>query len=243
MKIGEIEFLYLAHASFLFRTPQGKTLLTDPFFAGGFEWHGRWEKHLSPPELGVRDVRECDVIFVSHSHGDHFDPDAILSIQERTEARVLAAGEILEVLRKKGADVSRLVEATEGACHGLGDLAVRTYAGYDDSYDRLGRPNKFSLLIETGPTRLFYSGDCHELPPAVRGMSVAAMFCWPHTDAARLEALCRGISASRFVIMHCDRFEPGDFLCNKDVQAEKRRIETIVPGIEVVVPERHSALP
>ena len=117
-------------------------------------------------------------------------------------------------------------------------LVLHTYGGYDRAYDRFGRPNKFSALIEGEGTSLFYSGDCHELPPMVLGARVDAMFCWPHPDDEALVKLCRGLHPRQFVLMHGDRFEPGEFICNLDMQQQKKRLEALVPGMEVVIPER-----
>jgi len=242
VRIGEVEVRYLSHVSFLFTSPGGKTVLTDPLFADGFPWEGARERYLSPPEVDVTDITACDTVFVSHVHGDHCDVDALSAIQKNTGAPILAPAEVLEAIAHAGGNSGLLVEVVEGGTCELGDFALTTFAGYDGSLDEQGRPNKFSLVIECGATRLFYSGDCHEIPPAVRGTEFDAMFCWPHTTDERLKALCADVDAKRFVIMHCDRFEPGNFLCNLDPIEQKRRVEGLVPGIEVVVPERATSL-
>jgi L-ascorbate metabolism protein UlaG (beta-lactamase superfamily) len=240
--ISDIRVDYLAHVCFRFVSPTGSVVFTDPFFADGFPWEGHWERYLSPPDVDLADISRCDAIFISHIHGDHCDPQAVTAIHRRTGCRVVAPADVLELLAQKGADPSLLCEAKEGARFTFGDVALTTYCGYDDSFDARGRPNKFSLVIECGPARLFYSGDCHALPPGVRGMEVDAMFCWPHPDEATLKALCSGLRARKFVLMHCDRFEPGAFFCNQDFEAQKRRVESLVPGISVIAPERATVL-
>jgi len=242
VKIGQIQVDFLAHVCFRFRSPGRHIVLTDPLFADGFEWEGHRERYLSPPKVPIKSIAACDVIFVSHIHGDHFDPDAVMAIQDRTGAEVLAPAEVLEALQERGADVGLLVEAGDGTSLEYGDMMLSTFAGYDNSLDERGRANKFSLVLECGDTRIFYSGDCHELPPRVRGAKVDAMFCWPHTDDERLKALARGLQAERFVLMHCDRFEPGDFLCNRNLRKEKTRLERLLPGMKVVAPLRATRL-
>jgi L-ascorbate metabolism protein UlaG (beta-lactamase superfamily) len=242
VRIGVFQIDFLGHVCFRFRSPAGRVVLTDPMFAEGFQWEGHRERYLSPPAVKVEAIRECDAVFVSHIHGDHCDVPSLRSIQERTGAAALAPAEVLEALAKAGAAPASLIEAAEGKRTPIGDVALSTFGGYDDSRDARGRPNKFSLLLECGGTRLFYSGDCHQAPPGVRGMSVDAMFCWPHLDDEKLKALCRDVRARTFVVMHCDRFEPGDFLCNLDPDEQKRRVERLVPGIEVIAPERTRTL-
>ena len=64
MRIGTIDIDYLGHVCFLFRSTQGNILITDPFFADGFQWNGHFEKYLTPPDVSVSDITECDAVFV-----------------------------------------------------------------------------------------------------------------------------------------------------------------------------------
>jgi L-ascorbate metabolism protein UlaG (beta-lactamase superfamily) len=221
---------FLAHVCFRFKSPDGHILLTDPMYADSFPWEGHVERYLSPPDVPVEDIERCDAIFISHAHGDHCDPKAVLAIQNGTGAKVVAPADVLELLQAQGADPAHMHEAEEGARYGFGDLNLVTCCGYDESVDEAGRPNKFSCVIECGPTRLFYSGDCHELPTSVLGTRVDAMFMWPHPDDAVLQGLCADIESEHFVLMHCDRFEPGDFFCNMDLEEQRLRVSRLLPG-------------
>ena len=238
MKFGHIDVQYLGHVCFQFKSGLGKVLLTDPFFADGFEYDGRYEKYLSPPSVKPQDIRKCNVIFVSHNHGDHFDPDAILTIHKNTRCKVIAPPEVEDDLKRRGLAPNAIMPAHDGKRFDFSGLAMFTYARYDHALDAYDRPCKFSLMIDCEATTLFYSGDCHELPPGVMGHYVEAMFCWPHPDDATLAKLCRGLHPKKFVLMHGDRFEPGEFICNLDMQEQKKRLETLVPGVEAIIPER-----
>ncbi len=242
MKIGMVDVTYLSHVCFRFRSPEGRVLLTDPFFAPAFTWQGYEERYLTPPDVPVSAVGTCDVIFISHIHGDHCDAPAVRALHARTGARVLAAPEVLEFLRAEGLPAAALAEAREGEALRAGDLCLRAYAGYDNSFDALGRANKFALVVECGDTRLFYSGDCHTLPPAVIGCRADATFCWPHYDDAKLQALVDGLRTDTFVLMHGDRFEPGKFLCNLDLPEQARRLRALRPRLNIIIPARAASL-
>lgn len=242
MKIGCFDVTYLSHVCFRFRTPAGRVLVTDPFFGAGFTWQGHEEKYLTPPDMPASAIKRCDVIFISHIHGDHCDADAVRTIHAQTGAKVLSAPEILEDLRAKGLPADALVEAREGAFTLFGDLRLRTYAGYDNSFDDKGRANKFALIIESESTRLFYSGDCHQLPPAVVGQAVDASFCWPHPNDAKLTALVDGLKTDTFVVMHGDRFTPGEFFCNFDLADQAKRMNALRPRLNIVIPARAEAI-
>ena len=242
MKIGCFDVTYLSHVCFRLRTPSGRVLVTDPFFSPGFTWQGHEEKYLSPPDMPASAIKRCDVIFISHIHGDHCDPDAVRTIHAQTGAKVLSAPEILEDLRAKGLPADALVEAREAGATLFGDLRLRTYTGYDNSHDDKGRANKFALIIESESTRLFYSGDCHELPPAVKGQAFDAAFCWPHPDDGKLNALVDGLKTDTFVLMHGDRFEPGKFFCNFDLADQAKRLNALRPRLSILIPARAGTL-
>ncbi len=242
MQIGCMAVDYLGHVCFRFRSPAGRVLVTDPFFAEGFEWGGHFERHLPPPKVRPADITKCAAIFVSHIHGDHFDPEAIRIVHDLTGARVIGPADVLDELSGGWVPGASLDEAEEGKTFVFEDLSLMTHCGYDNSRDRQGRPNKFSLVIAASGTRFFYSGDCHEMPPAVRGQRFEAMFCWPHTSDEKLRALCRAVDSEKFIIMHCDRFEPGEFMCNLDLEEQQERVQRLLPGLEALVPRRAEKL-
>ena len=66
----------------------GKKLLFDP---GTFSFI---EKHLKPEDIGP-----VDVILLTHSHPDHYFPDALKAIKS---PRIIASEEICELLKKEG---------------------------------------------------------------------------------------------------------------------------------------------
>jgi len=210
---------------------------TDPFFADHFEWKGHVERYLTRPAIRPEDISSCSAVFVSHIHGDHFDPEAIEAIVGTTAAEVWAPPDVADVLRGRGS-CGRVVALDGGAELRAGRITARACAGYDHSYDDLGRPNKFSLLLEADGTRLFYSGDCHEPPPDAVGDAVDAVVAWPHPDDTKLRRLVGAFRTKRLVLMHGDRFEPGDFFCNFDYDEQKRRVERLMPGMEALIPRR-----
>lgn len=239
MRIGLFEIKYLAHVCFIFRSQAGKTIITDPFFGDGFEHEGHYEKYLSPPHIKASEIKKCDALFISHIHSDHYDPAAVLEIQKNTKASIIAPQEVITDLLTKGADAKKLFPAEEGKVFTFGDITAQVYCGYDNSFDSEGLPNKFALVIKDETTRFFYSGDCHELPTGVKNCRFDAIFCWPMVDnETKIRGLCEGLKTSRFVMMHGDRFEPGNFFCNRDLIKDAKKMKVLFPDIEVINPER-----
>jgi L-ascorbate metabolism protein UlaG (beta-lactamase superfamily) len=236
MQIGDFNVGYLSHVSFLFRSSGGTTILTDPLFMKSFMWNGHIESYLSPPDISPEDITHCNAIFISHIHGDHCDHNAVRNIHERTKARILAPDDVLESLA--GISGEYLIHVDDGVDVKIGDVTITPLAGYDNSFDGKGRPNKFAMIIKSDATSLFYSGDCHEVPPKLKGKSVDAIFLWPHPQDERLIQFHKDVSFSRFIMMHGDRFKPGDFMCNLDYEKEKERLHKLLPDVEVIIPKR-----
>jgi len=243
LQIGDIEFHYVSHVCFMFRSPGGATVITDPFWAESFEWNGHTERYLSPPDLPLERITECDAVFVSHNHGDHYDPVAVARIRRQTGARVLAPPDVIEDLLKRGEPREGLISLEEGTEWRQGELAVTALGGYDRAVDAQGRCIKFSILLQCGGTTFFYSGDCHQPPPAMRGREVDALFLWPLRDEWKVRGFAESFRFKNWVLMHGDRFAPGDFWCNLDMEEQRRAMMRIVPQANIIVPKRIGDFP
>ena len=242
MKIKDIKITFIGHTTFYLRLPGGFTVLTDPFFSEGFGF-GKWEKRLSMPAVKAGDIKKCDAVFISHPHGDHYDPVPLKIILKNTKAKVYAPPEITEELEKKyKVPARRLIALTEGYTKIIGGVTLKAYAGFDDSFDAKGRPNKYALSVSTENASLLFSGDCHHLPPAVKGRHYDAFFSWPHPKALIIKQYGRFFKFDNMILMHGDKFTPGKFYCNFDYKAQKARIEELLPGVKVIIPVKAKKL-
>ena len=236
MKIKDIKISFIGHTTFYFQFPGGFSLLTDPFFSDGFGF-GKWEKRLSVPLVKPGNIKKCDAIFISHPHGDHYDPVPLQVILKNTKAKVYAPPEITEELSEKyKVPARRLTALTEGYRKVIGGVTLRAYAGFDASFDKAGRANKYALSVSTGKASLFFSGDCHQLPPAVKGKHFDAFFSWPHPKELIVKQYGRFFKFDNMILMHGDKFSPGKFYCNFDYKAEKARMEELLPNVKVLIP-------
>ena len=70
---------YITNASFLFTFSDGLTILTDPWYQNGI-YHGILFNY--PPIENTQKEKylklKPDYIYISHIHGDHFDPDTLV---------------------------------------------------------------------------------------------------------------------------------------------------------------------
>jgi L-ascorbate metabolism protein UlaG (beta-lactamase superfamily) len=79
---------WLGHSAFAITSPNGRTILIDP-----------WLENPKAP-AGARDIADVDMILVTHGHGDHLGNT--VEIAHRTNARVVAIHEIALHLGAQG---------------------------------------------------------------------------------------------------------------------------------------------
>jgi L-ascorbate metabolism protein UlaG (beta-lactamase superfamily) len=147
-------FTWYGHSAFEVRTPGGKTIIFDPFFA-------------NPKSPATADsIQRCDLLLVSHGHFDHMGDAVALASRLRPAwpcmhemslwlGRRLPGGQDAAVGMNKGgtfeADGIRVTMTT--AHHSAGDWNP---AGETTLY--LGDPNGFVVELENG-FRFYFAGD------------------------------------------------------------------------------------
>ncbi len=150
---GETTITWFGHACIEIVTPGGKTVLIDP-------WFGNPKSPKAPDQ-----VDRCDVMLVTHGHGDHLG-DA-LQIGSRTRpawpaihemslwlSRNYAAKDAVIGMNKGGTvEAAGLRVSMTSADHSAGDWNA---GGETTLY--LGEPAGFVVELEDG-TRVYHAGD------------------------------------------------------------------------------------
>jgi L-ascorbate metabolism protein UlaG (beta-lactamase superfamily) len=153
MRTG-VTVTWLGHSTFLIKTPEGKTILVDPWLAG----------NPRCPE-GYADLA-CDAILLTHGHFDHTG-DAV-SAAGRCRGPVVAIFELATWLQGQGVPESKVVGMNKGGSLTLDDLGVKvtmTDARHSSSaFDKdgrivyLGEPAGFVLRFSNDFV-LYIAGD------------------------------------------------------------------------------------
>jgi L-ascorbate metabolism protein UlaG (beta-lactamase superfamily) len=172
---------FVGHATVLLEGGS-RRVLTDPFLRDRL---GPLERHGPLPDPD--DLRDIDVIVISHGHPDHFDPASLAAVggdpvvvvprglgpaasrAVRGEVIEIAAGEMLEV---RGVNVRGVP-----ARHWISPGAPR------------GRP--LGYLLDLGP-RVYFAGDTGRMPAVpelAHGVDLALLPVWtwgPHRGPGHL---------------------------------------------------------
>ncbi len=109
MKLDGIKITWLGHATFRIETPQGKTVLIDPWVAG----------NPKCPEK-EKNFAKLDVMLCTHGHGDHIG-DAV-DIARKYDPIVIGMPELCGWLASKG--IKRVSGMNKGGTQTVGDIKV-----------------------------------------------------------------------------------------------------------------------
>jgi L-ascorbate 6-phosphate lactonase len=107
---GSLGIFWLGQAGFVFKTPAGKIIYTDPYLTGSVQEalpeYGFGFKRLTPSLLEPEEV-EADYVISTHSHADHFDVQAVPVIARSPRPHFIGAPDCRELYLQAGAPPER----------------------------------------------------------------------------------------------------------------------------------------
>ena len=146
--MASLAITWLGHSSFSLKTPGGKTVLLDPWYAG----NPSFPENAKP--------KAADIILVSHGHSDHITDAAATA--KSTGATVVGIWEVTSWLGTKG--VKNLEPMNKGGSIEVKGLRITmTEALHSSSFDDngivyLGEPAGFVVRLENGQS-FYFAGD------------------------------------------------------------------------------------
>jgi L-ascorbate metabolism protein UlaG (beta-lactamase superfamily) len=146
----KLRITWYGHSTFRLRTPGGRTVLIDPWFADNPACPAALKRPPTP-----------DLVLVSHGHGDHMGD--LLRVARESGAPVVAIVELCDWLRRKG--VSNVSPMNKGGAQQLAGLFIamtdaRHSSGFveDDAIVYMGEPAGYVVRLEDGVT-IYFAGD------------------------------------------------------------------------------------
>jgi L-ascorbate metabolism protein UlaG (beta-lactamase superfamily) len=150
MKLDGIKITWLGHATFRVETPQGKTVLIDPWVTGNPKCPEK-EKSFS----------RVDVMLCTHGHGDHIG-DAV-EIAKKHDPMVVGMYELCSWLEGKG--VKRVSGMNKGGTQTVGDIKVTMVhaehsSGIEDGGQVFYGGEAAGYVIEfSNGVKIYHAGD------------------------------------------------------------------------------------
>jgi L-ascorbate metabolism protein UlaG (beta-lactamase superfamily) len=150
MNLKGIKLTWLGHATFRVETPEGKTIIIDPWIMGN---------PMCPP--ADKKVVKVDVLLCTHGHGDHIG-DAV-EIAKKHKPVVVGIPELCRWLGTKG--VAQLAEMNKGGTQSVDDIKVTMVhadhsCGISDGDQMVYGGEACGFVIEfSNGVKIYHAGD------------------------------------------------------------------------------------
>ncbi len=127
---GSLTMWWLGQAGFVFKSPGGKIVVIDPYLTNSVkalgEEHGFNMDRLVPPPMQPKELVGVDLYAMTHSHGDHLDPETVAGYRAAGGAGpYLAPAETVEKLQQLGIPPDEIIMTWPNKTHTVGDLSLR----------------------------------------------------------------------------------------------------------------------
>lgn len=207
-----VQAYWLGHSAFLLVSPEGNTILIDPFLS---------QNPNTPDDFKEPD--EVDYILLTHGHADHVGDT--LEIAQRTGCQVVSNVELSGILKEEGLSEDQAMEFNKGGTIDFDDFSVTLVsANHSSSYNGryAGEPGGLILTFDDdftfyhlGDTNIFYDlelyGELYE--PDVIAVPMGDYYTMGPEEAAMS---CELIQADYAVPIHYGTFpvltgDPEDF--------------------------------
>jgi L-ascorbate metabolism protein UlaG (beta-lactamase superfamily) len=226
--MADLTLTWLGHAAFRFDTPGGKRIYVDPFLNG----------NPKCPESEL-DPERCDLIVVTHGHGDHTGDAA--AIAQRFDCPLVALLELRGWFTGQGvADDGGAHSPNKGGTVDVGGIRITlTDANHSSSTNDgtyAGEPCGVVLELEDG-LKLYFAGDTNvfgdmALIARIYSPDVAVLPIGDHFTMGPREA------AVAVELLGVKRVVPCHYGTFGLLTGTPERLRELVPvGVEVLAPE------
>lgn len=215
---------FLGHS--FFRIGFGrKTVLIDPFVR---ETHPEPAfKRLSPSMVKERDLKNVDLVLISHEHAGHFDKDVVEKIAKESNACIVAHESVLQELNLSKRFVQSLDIGQTLSIRGLSVKGVSAH--HPQSFYPLG------FLLSANGTSIYHAGDTQllddfeGLKPDLALLPIGGNYTMDCVDAVRA---VKAMKPRYAIPMHYNTFGP----IQADPQEFKYKIEkSILKTVPVIL--------
>jgi L-ascorbate metabolism protein UlaG (beta-lactamase superfamily) len=172
----------------------------------------------------------ADVIFITHAHADHFQPDEIAKVSSGSTKLVAPH----DVARELSGDV---IAVAPGESHEVGGIRFTTVPAYNTAEERLENHPKANrwvgYVLELGGSSYYHAGDTDHAPELdevradVAFLPIGGTYTMEASEAA---GLARTIAPQVAVPMHYG------FVVGSPSDAERFRDEAAPVRVEILTP-------
>ncbi|MCU0871745.1 MAG: MBL fold metallo-hydrolase [Pirellulaceae bacterium] len=165
---GSLTLWWLGQAGFVVKSPAGRLVVIDPYLSNSAkaigDQHGLNLDRLVPPPLAPLELAGVDLYAMTHSHGDHLDPETLVGYRAAGgRGPFLAPAETAEKLQQLDVPAGQIVMTWPNKICTVGDLEIRATFAIPFSGDDLTHVGYLVRVV--GGCCVYFTGDTayHEL--------------------------------------------------------------------------------
>jgi L-ascorbate metabolism protein UlaG (beta-lactamase superfamily) len=111
---------------------------------------------------GVSGDPPADVVFITHAHGDHYDPDDLRKVVREGSTKLVAPHDIAAEL---SGDVTAVAPGDAGEAAGIRFQAVPAYNVVEERLEMHPRSNNWvGYILDLGEHSYYHAGDTDHVP-------------------------------------------------------------------------------
>ena len=155
---GSLAIFWLAQAGFVFKTPSGQIIYTDPYLTDyvqrALPEYGQGFKRMMPKLIESQEV-DADYVVSTHSHQDHLDVDALPGLLQNPRIHFIGAPDCQELYLQNGVPPDRFTILHQGETLDLGGtLLSGVYADHGEL-----APDALGVVFDFSGIRVWQVGD------------------------------------------------------------------------------------
>ena len=149
---NSVAIWWIGQGGFVFKTEKNKVIYIDPYFSDSvFKENG--QHRLVEIPIDPLDVK-ADLVFTTHDHVDHLDPETIIGISKSCEAKFIGPKSCYDHFKRLGINSKRIVEINRGEKKTIDGITVfATHAEHSVLDDCVGYVFYFNKIV------IYISGD------------------------------------------------------------------------------------
>lgn len=155
---GSVAIFWLAQAGFVFKTPAGKIIYTDPYLTDyvqrSLPEYGLGFKRIMPKLIEAGEV-DCDYVVSTHSHQDHLDVDALPVLKKNSRIHFYGSPDCRKYYEESGIPQDRFTILKKDQSINLGDF---TLTGIYADHGELA-PDAMGVLFNFDGIKVWQVGD------------------------------------------------------------------------------------
>ncbi len=144
--------VHLSDDDVRFRTTEGVSVFVDPM-AGPAD-----------PNVVKAGMVKPDLILITHSHGDHFQPSVLLEyVKANPKVKLAGPADVVKLAREKG--IAGMNTVTPGKDYTLAGISFQTVPAYFSEDNSHPQANQWvGYVLQLNKARYYVTGDTQPLP-------------------------------------------------------------------------------